>query len=156
MRKPNDNARQARIGAYKARLAQKLAAKMIDTGKPEFADLVSNRGKPMSPLNGAVIIKRDKRDDGSLRGVVSVDLVDLAAMLPDIKVDPGNETGWKKQTEEWKAEGIDILEGVADPAPDEYLLDVEDELLTLDIGGMSAPQAKEKLLELQQRLAVVR
>jgi len=152
----NGTARQARIAAYKNKVKQKLANKIIDTSKPEFADLVSDRGQPMSSLNGEIILERDLREDGSLKGVVSVNPDDLAAILPDLKNDTENKSGWKKHLDKFKAEGIDIdglFKDVADPTPDELELTPEEELATLDIDSMSDFEAKQKLKALQVKMA---
>lgn len=151
----NKVARQARIASYKNKVKQKLAGKIIDTSKPEFADLFADRNplKKMTSLNGAIILERDLREDGSLKGVVSVDVDDLAAMLPDLKKDTENRSGWKKHLDRWKAEGIDILIDVADPTPDEYELSAAEELAALDITSMSDADAKGKLIALQVKLA---
>lgn len=149
-------ARQARITKYRDKLKQKLAGRIIDTSKPEFADLIADRNpfKPMSSLNGAIILERDLREDGSLKGVRSVDVDDLAAMLPELKKDKDNKTGWKKHLEKFKAEGIDILKdiSIADPTPDEYELTAMEELATLDVDSMSDSEAKQKLKELKTKL----
>lgn len=147
----NEEARQARITAYKSDLEQKLKPKLIDTKKKKFSDLVNDRGRPVESLNGQIILGRDLTEDGKLKGVMSAGLDDLAAILPDIKVDVNNKTGWKKHLDRWKSEGIDILEGVADPMPDEYELSVAEELVSLDVATMSDAIAKAKLLELQQK-----
>jgi len=144
----NATARQARIAAYRGKVKQKLASKIIDTRKREFADLKSDRGKKMSSLNGAILLERDVKG-GILKGVVSIDIDDLAAMLPDLKKDTKNKAGWKKYLDQWKAEGIDILKDVADPTPDEYELPAAEELVTLDIDAMSDAEAKQKLRELK-------
>lgn len=150
-------ARQARITKYSEKVKQKLAGRIIDVDKPEFADLIADRNpnKPMSSLNGAIILERDLREDGSLKGVVSVDVDDLAAMLPDLKKDKDNKTGWKKHLDKFKAEGIDILKdiSIADPTPDEYELTAMEELATLDVDSMSDYDAKQKLIALQVKMA---
>jgi len=144
-------ARVARISKNKPLVLSKLAHRIIDIEKPEFEDLVTNKGKKMEPLNGTIILDRDLREDGSLRGVLGVDVDDLAAILPDIKVDTEDKLGWAKHLAEFQAEGVDILEGVDDPTQDEYDLPVTEELLELNIPVMSDYEAKQKLLELQQR-----
>ncbi len=115
-------ARLARITAYKDTLKQKLADKIIDTKKDAFADLIADKNpkKPMSSLNGMIVLERDLAEDGSLKGVVSVHPDDLASMLPDIKADTLNKMGWKKHLDKFKAEGKDILANVADPQLNEY------------------------------------
>lgn len=117
-----DTAKQARITAYKDTLRQKLADRLIDTKKAAFADLYAdkNPNKPMSSLNGDIILERDLAADGSLKGVVSVHPDALAAMLPDIKADTTDKMGWKKHLDKFKAEGVDILSGVANPSPSEF------------------------------------
>lgn len=153
-RKINAIARQARIGAYGSSLRQKLKDKIIDTSKPAFADLVSNRGKPMESLNGEIILDRELAENGTLMGVHSVSLDSLAVLLPELKQDAEDKAGWKKWLDQWKAEGLnDILVGVADPNPDEYELSAVEELATLDIGSMSDFEAKQKLIALQIELA---
>lgn len=157
MPKINEVAKQARITAYKDSVKQKLLSKIIDTSKPEFADLIAdgNPNKPMTSLNGAIILERDLREDGSLRGVVSVDVDDLAAMLPELKNDTDDKAGWKKHLDKFKADGIDILKdiSIADPTPDEYELTASEEIATLDIASLSDADAKEKLIALQVKLA---
>jgi len=115
-------ARQARITAYRDGLKQKLAHRLIDTKKAEFADLYAdkNPAKKMSSLNGEIILEKDLYPDGTLRGVVSVNPDDLAAILPDIKKDIDDKMGWKKYLDKFKAEGVDILAGITDPQPSEY------------------------------------
>ena len=146
----NQIARQKRIAAYKDKVKRKLASKIINTGKRAFADLFAdgNPRKKMTSLNGAILLERDLREDGSLKGVVSIDIDDLAAMLPDLKKDTKNKSGWKKHLDRWKAEGIDVLKGVADPTPDEYELTATEELATLAVEAMSDLEAKQKLKEL--------
>ena len=124
MAKLTEVARQARVIAYKDSLKTKLAKRLIDTGKPEFADLFAdkNPAKKMDSLNGEIILERDLYPDGTLRGVVSVNPDDLAAMLPDIKKDSDNKMGWKKHLDKFAAEGIDIITGVADSRASEYEL----------------------------------
>ncbi len=150
-------ARQARIIKYKDKVKQKLASRIIDTNKPEFADLIADRNpkKLMTSLNGAIILERDLREDGSLKGVVSIDVDDLAAMLPDLKKDKDNKTGWKKHLDKFKAEGIDILKSIsiADPTPDEYELTAMEELATLDVDSMSDFDAKQKLKDIKAKAA---
>ena len=152
----NQSARQARIVAYKDKVKQKLASRIIDTSKPEFADLISDKGQPMASLNGAIILERDLREDGSLKGVVSIDVDDLAAMLPDLKKDTEDKMGWKKYLDQWKAEGIDILKdiNIADPTSDEYELTAAEELASLDINSMSDAEAKQKLKDIKAKLAL--
>jgi len=145
-------AAQIRITNYKNSLQLHLVNKIIDVGKPEFADLVSSNGKPMESLNGQVFLGRDLRENGKLKGVFSVELEDLASMLPDIKVDTENKMGWKKHLDKWNAEGVNVLEGIADPTSDEYELPAAEELASLDIATMSDADTKQKLLELQQKL----
>jgi len=155
----NGTARQARIAAYKNKVKQKLANKIIDTSKPEFADLVSDRGQPMSSLNGAIILERDLGEDGRLRGVVSIDVDDLAAILPDLKNDTENKSGWKKHLDKFKAEGIDVdglLADVTDPDSSEYELSAQEELATLDIDSMSDAEAKQKLKDIKAKLTLER
>ncbi|MBA7475665.1 hypothetical protein ES707_11037 [subsurface metagenome] len=150
----NKVARLARIGAYKNKVKQKLASRIIDTSKPEFADLIANKDpqKLMSSLNGEIILERDLNTDGSLRGVVSVSVDDLASMLPDLKKDTEDKGGWKKHLDKFKAEGLeDILKDVADPTPDEFELSATEELATLDINSMSDAEAKQKLRLLQAK-----
>ncbi len=145
-------ARKTRITAYKSKMLQRLESKVIDTNKPEFADLKTNAGKLMSSLGGEIILERDLRQDGSLRGAYSVSPDALAAMLPDIKVDTANVSGWKRHLDRWRGEGIDVdglFTGVADPRPDEYELTVTEDLLMLNIDAMSNFEAKNKLKELQ-------
>lgn len=115
-------AKQARIIAYGNGLKLKLADKIIDTKRAEFADLYAdgNPAKKMESLNGEIILERDLAEDGSLKGIVSVHPDALASMLPDIKADTLNKMGWKKHLDKFKAEGKDILIGVADPHSDEY------------------------------------
>lgn len=151
----NKVARLARVVAYKNKVKQELAGKIIDTSKPEFADLVSDQGKPMSSLNGAIILERDLREDGSLKGVISVDVDDLAAMLPELKKDTSNKTGWKKHLDQFRHDGIDVdglFKDVADPTPDELELAPDEELATLNIDAMSDFEAKQKLKELKAKL----
>lgn len=115
-------AKEARIKAYGKGLKEKLAHRIIDTGKPAFDDLYADGipTKKMTSLNGAIILERDLYPDGRLRGVVSVDINDLASMLSDLKVDATDKSGWKKHLDKFKAEGKDILAGVADPIASEY------------------------------------
>lgn len=115
-------AKQARIIAYSNTLKQRLSDRLIDTKKAAFADLIADKNpkKPMSSLNGEIILERDLAADGSLKGVVSVNPDDLAAMLPDIKTDTQDKMGWKKHLDKFKAEGKDILAGVANPQASEY------------------------------------
>lgn len=151
-------ARQARVAAYKDKVKQQLARKIIDFSKEEFCDLIAdnNPGKPIVSLNGAIILERDLREDGSLKGVVSVDVDDLAAMLPELKKDKDNKTGWKKHLDKFKAEGIDILKSIniSDPTPDEYELTALEELATLDVDSMSDYDAKQKLKEIKAKSAL--
>jgi len=115
-------AKQARITAYKDGLKSKLAHRLIDTKNVAFADLIAdkNPNKPMSSLNGEIILERDLAEDGSLKGVVSVNPDALASMLPDIKADTTDKMGWKKHLDKFQAEGVNILTGVADPQPGEF------------------------------------
>lgn len=156
----NQVAKQARITAYKNKVKQKLASKIIDTSKPEFSDLFANRDpkQPMSSLNGEIILERDLREDGSLKGVVSVSPDALAAMLPDLKNDTEDKAGWKKHLDKFKAEGVDLLQeiSVADSTPDEYELSTMEELATLDIDAMSDYDAKQKLKDIKAELALER
>jgi len=120
----NKTARQNRIVAYKDKVKAKLAKKIVDFSKKEFCDLISDRNpdKPMVSLNGAIILERDLREDGSLKGVVSVDVDDLAAMLPELKKDTEDKAGWKKHLDKFREDGIDVsglFKDVADPRPDE-------------------------------------
>lgn len=152
MARLNAVAKANRIARYKLGMANKLAHHVIDTDKPEFSDLVTDKGKKMTGLNGAIILGIDLREDGSLKGVVSVDVDDLASILPDIKADTEDKMGWGKHLTMFKAEGVNILEGVDDPTPDEFDLSVTEELLELNIPAISDLEAKHKLLELRQRL----
>lgn len=145
----NEQARQNRVSAYADALRAKLATKIIDVSKPEFADLKSSSGKPLLGLNGEILIRRHIGEDGKLKGVISIRLETLASILPDIKAKPDDTRGWKKDTNAWKAEGMDILEGVADPQPEEYELTAMEELKTLDITTISDFEAKQKLIALQ-------
>lgn len=115
-------ARQARIAAYKDSLKQKLAHRLIDTTKPAFADLYAdkNPAKKMSSLNGEIILEKDLYPDDTLRGVVSINPDDLAAILPDIKADSSDKMGWKKHLDKFKAEGVDILADITAPQSSEY------------------------------------
>jgi len=149
----NKAAEEARIAAYKGGLQQKLASNIIDVSKPDFTDLVTDKGKPMASLDGQVILKRDLREDGSLKGVIAVELDDLSTILPDVKADTEDKMGWRKHIDRWSAEGIDVLEGVADPQPGDYELPAAEELASLNVAGMSDAEAKQKLLELQQKRA---
>jgi len=148
----NEQAKQNRVAAYANTIRTKLASKVIDVGKPEFADLKSDRGELLSGLNGEILIRKHIGDDGKLKGVISVAVEALASRLPDIKVNPDNTLGWKKNVNDWKAEGIDILEGVADPEPEEYELTATEELKTVDINAMSDFEAKQKLIALQDKV----
>jgi len=154
----NQVARQARIAAYKPGVTTKLAGKIIDTNKPEFADLFANRDpkQPMSSLNGEIILERDLREDGSLKGVVSVHPDALAAMLPELKSDTEDKAGWKKHMDKFKADGVDLLQeiNIADPTPDEYELAAAEELATLDIDSMSDAEAKQKLKDIKIKSAL--
>lgn len=156
----NQAARQTRITAYKDKIEQKLAGKIIDTSKPEFADLIADRNpnKPMSSLNGAIILERDLRVDGSLKGVISADVDDLAAMLPDLKKDTEDKTGWKKYLDKFKADGVDLLQeiSIADPTPDEYELSAMEELAILNIDSISDSDAKQKLKDIKAKSALER
>lgn len=149
MPKLNEQARQNRVSAYANALRTKLASKIIDVEKPEFADIKSSSGKPLSSLNGEILIRRHIGEDGKLKGVISVQVEALAARLPDIKTDPDNTEGWERNLNDWGAEGIDILEGVADPESEEYELSAMEELKTLDLASMSDYNAKQKLIALQ-------
>jgi len=151
MARLNAVAKAARIAKNKAGVASKLAHRIVDTDNPEFADLVTEKGKKMTGLNGAIILGKDLREDGSLKGVFSVDVDDLASMLPDIKADIEDKMGWGKHRAVFEAEGINILEGVDDPTPDEFDLSMTEDLAQLNIPAMSDYEAKQKLLELQQR-----
>lgn len=154
MARINKVARQARITAYRNKVKQKLASRIIDTSKPEFANLIADKdpNKLMSSLNGAVLLELDLREDGSLKGVVSIDVDNLASILPDLKNDPENKKGWKKHLDKFKAEGLDdILKDVADPTPDEFELTATEELATLDVDSMSDAEAKQKLRLLQAK-----
>lgn len=157
MAKINEVARQARITAYKSEILTKLAGKIIDTSKPEFSDLIADKDpdKPMSSLNGEIILERDLREDGSLKGVISVHPDALAAMLPELKNDTEDKGGWKKHLDKFKADSVDLLQeiNIADPTPDEYELSAMEELATLDIGSMSDLEAKQKLIALQNKSA---
>lgn len=151
----NELAKQARVATYKDKIKQKLASLIIDTSKPEFADLVNDKGIPMSSLNGEIILKRDLKADGTLEGVTSVSPDILAAMLPELKGDTENKLGYNKKLDEWKAEGLeDILKDVADPTSDEYELTTAEELATLNIEEMTDYEAKQKLMALQDKLAL--
>lgn len=157
MSKINLVARQARITKYKDKVKAKLSSRIVDFSKAEFCDLIADRNpdKPMISLNGAIILERDLREDGSLKGVVSVDVDDLAAMLPDLKKDTEDKTGWKKHLDKLKEEGIDInglFKDVAEPTADEYELTIEEDLAALNIDSMSDAEAKIKLRELKTKL----
>ena len=149
----NQIAKQARITAYKDKVEQKLASKVIDVDKLEFLDLVSDKGVPMRSLNGEIILERHIGEDGKLKGVVSVSPDSLATILPELKNDTEDKAGWKKYFDQWKAEGLpDILKDVADPTPDEYELTAMEELATLDIDAMSDYDAKQKLRDIEARI----
>lgn len=115
-------ARQARIQAYKATVLTRLAHRVIDVSKPGFVDLYADGDpkKKIASLNGAIILERDLYPDGRLRGVVSVDADDLAAMLPDLKADTLDATGWKKHLDRFAIEGVDLLAGIPAPLASEY------------------------------------
>ncbi len=151
MPKVNQAAKATRIQKYRAGALQKLAIHVIDCDKPEFAHLVNDQGMKMASLNGAILLEVDYREDGTLKGVISVDADDLAVILPEVKVDQQDETGWKKHIDRWSAEGINILAGVDDPTPDEFELPVAEELAGLDIDAMSDIEAKQKLKGLQEK-----
>ena len=153
MARLNKVVKEARIAAYKGGLQQKLASKIIDVSKPDFADLVTDKGKPIASLDGQVILGRDLAEDGHLKGVMAVELDDLASILSDIKVDTEDKMGWRKHIDRWNAEGIDALEGVADPQLGDYELTAREELTSLDIPAMTPDQTKQKLIALQQKLA---
>lgn len=123
MAKLTEVARQARITTHRDKVLTKLGYRIIDVSKPAFADLYAdgNPAKKMESLNGAVILERDLYPDGRLKGVVSVDVPDLAALLPDIKMDTTNVMGWKKHVDKFIAEGVtNLFDGVPDPQPSEY------------------------------------
>ena len=145
-------ARQARITAYRDSLLQKLASRVIDIGKPRFKELEVIEG--IEVRNGEILLEIEHFPDGSLKGFHAVDIDDLAQRLPDIKVDTEDRMGWKKWLDMLNAEGINILEGVDDPRPNEYELTTVEELTSLDVSVMSDYEAKQKLLELQQKLAL--
>jgi len=145
-------ARTNRIANNRQKVLDRLSHRIINTDKPGFVDLVSSKGKKMTGLNGAIILERDFREDGRLKGVISIDVDDLASILPDIKLDTEDKTGWAKHLAVFQADGVDILEGVDDSTPDEFELPATEELSGLDIPAMSDFEAKQKLIELQQRL----
>jgi len=114
-----ETAKQTRIAAYKSNLKSLLADDIIDTSLAEFADLKSEHGKPMSSLNGEIILQRDVDANGKLKGVISIHPDILATILPDIKADPIG-TGWNKYIANYNAKGKNILNGVADRQANEY------------------------------------
>ncbi len=146
-------AKQARITAYKSGLTAKLAARIIDTAKSEFADLYAdgNPAKKMTSLNGDIILERHI-ENGVLKGVVSVHPDALASMLPDLKADTTDKTGWKKHLDKFNAEGNNILIGVVDPVASEYELSAVEQLAALDIPPMSDAAGKAKLVDLQVKV----
>ena len=147
----NEVARQARLNRYRAQITQRLGPHVIDCDNPAFAALKNNRGKKMSSLDGAILLDLDLAEDGTLRGVISVDADELAAQLPELKKERQDGTdlaGYKKHLDQWEAEGLDVLTGVDDPDP---ALTAAEELATVDVGAISDFEAKQKLLELQAR-----
>ena len=150
-----NTAKQSRLSRYKSHIQQKLSSHIIDCEKPEFSHLKNDRGKKMSPLNGDILLGLDYGDDLTLHGVISITQGNLALQLPEIKEERRNGTdvkGFKKHLDKWEAEGIDLLSDVDDPIPDEFVLSATEELLELNILAMSDYEAKQKLIELRQRL----
>lgn len=154
MPKLTETARQARIIAYRSGVVQKLSARIIDVSKPEFTDLFAdgNPAKKISSLNGTIILERDLYPDGRLRGVISVDIDDLASMLPELKADILDKTGWKKHLDKFVAEGKDILVGVVDPVVSEYDTSAVDDLLALSLDPISQADVKAKLKAIQDKV----
>jgi len=151
MPKPNEVAREARIIQYKPNLLQQMEKLIIDVKKDEFSHLKSPNGQLMDSLNGSILLEVDYDETGKLRGVNSVEADDLASMLPDLKADTEDQMGWGHWLQDFQALGVNILEGVGDPAPDEYELTAEEELVRLNAGSMSDAEAKAKLIELQAK-----
>lgn len=151
MPKPNKVAREARISQYKPNLLQQMEKLIIDVKKDEFKHLKSDSGQLMDSLNGSILLAEDYDDAGKLRGVNSVEVDALASMLPDLKADTDDKMGWEHWLQDFQALGINILEGVDDPTPDEYELSAEEELVRLNAGSMPDAEAKFKLIELQAK-----
>lgn len=147
-------ARQARIQALLPTVLTRLSHRVIDTAKPAFTDLYAdgNPAKRMDSLNGAIILERDLYSDGRLRGVVSVDVDDLAAILPDLKADTTNKTGWKKHMDRFAIEGVDLLAGVPDPQPSEYDTSATEDLLVVVPAALTDAQGKAKLVQVQDKV----
>lgn len=154
MSKPNKVARELRIAKYKPKLVQQMeiAGRIIDVKKKAFKHLKSVSGQLMTSLNGSILLAEDYDDAGQLRGVNSVEVDDLASMIPDLKTDTEDQMGWGHWLQDFLAQSVNILEGVDDPTPEEYELPAEEELVSLNIGEMSDAEAKAKLIELQQRV----
>lgn len=151
MPKPNIVARESRITKYKPKLLQQMdgVGRIIDVKKDEFKHLKSDSGQLMDSLNGSILLAEDYDGTGKLRGVNSVEVDDLASLLPDIKKDTDDLMGWGHWLQDFQAQGINILEGVDDPTPDEYELTAEEELVQLNADSMTDTKAKAKLIELQ-------
>lgn len=145
-------AKMARIERYSTSLRQKLSKRLIDTGKADFNHLRNDKGQPMTSLDGSILLGLDYFPNGSLRGVKSIDVSDLASILPDVKVDVEDKTGMLKYLQQFSNEDIDILSDVDEPKEDEYSLTVEEELKKLDVASLSALEALAKLTELKQKV----
>jgi len=99
------------------------------------------------------ITKSDRKlsiKDGGVSLQPNESLVVHYTQVPTICRD---DCGFKRSLDQWQAEGIDILEGVADPTPEEYELTVMEELPTLNIAAMSDLDAKQKLMEIKVKAA---
>lgn len=152
MKELNKIAKQNRITAYSNALRAKMASRIIDVAKPGFADLLTAAGKPMKSLNGEILLRKHIGEDGKLKGIISIGVDTLASILPDLKADTDDKAGWAKNVANLKVEGIDILEGIADPQSDEYELTAEEELPLINIDSISDFEAKQKLKDLQNSL----
>ena len=151
----NEAAKTARITKYRPQIQQRLSRHIIDCDVPAFDHLRNDKGEKMESLNGCVLLELHLAEDGSLKGVISADIDDLASILPNIKKDRQDGTdvvGWKKHLDMFETAGDDILTGVLDPTPDEEELSVREQVADTNIDLMSDHEAKQLLEALQVEL----
>ena len=109
--------RVQRVSQYKASLLDKLKDYVINNKKSGCKDV------PKS-LNGEILLERHIHQ-GKVTGFVTAHPDDLATILPDIKKVSANKMGWKRWRDKFLVErSADIIEGVDDPGPDDYEVDI--------------------------------